>query len=115
MRNLHDVVRHWARVDEGIARNSSHAVGCGLVHVDDFVGVIVDDGGVVVNHRRVVDVGHLGDVHDGVGHVDLIHVVAAHVVGGDEDFSRSQREPSYAATAAESDGEMKSSSAHKRN
>src|SRR5262252_1017178 len=87
------VLRCRTRVHKCLTRYNSHAVRHALVDVGDIV-----NRRVLVNDHRVVDVGHLRDVHGCIGDVDVIHVCPAHVVSRNIDFSRSQREPSNSNT-----------------
>jgi hypothetical protein len=62
-----DVTGHWPRIHKSIARHGSHVC---LIDIRNAIhGRVVDVSCVV----SVVDGRHLGDVHDGVGYVDLIH------------------------------------------
>ena len=58
-----------------------------------IVGGVVDDG-------RVVDVGHLGDVHRRTADVDPGHVCLAHVIRRHINFPRTQWKPSHIAAEA---------------
>src|ERR1700730_15701200 len=74
-----------------------------LVHVIDFRDILL------VGVIQVVNVSHLGDVHNRVGDIHPLHVMRTTPIVRNVDFSGSQREPSDARATAQS----KSASAHK--
>src|SRR5579872_335804 len=83
-----DVARNGTRVDKSFARDHGHAT----VHATIGIGNVVD--GSVYNHS-VIDIVDSCNIYCRVRDVDAIHVSAAYPVTGNEDFSRSQREPSH--------------------
>src|ERR1700680_2244592 len=110
LRNLHDILRYRLGVHEGLTRNDGHPTIHVLVQICDpvYVRVVIDD-------HRVVNVGHLGDIHPRIGDVHIVHVGSAHTVSRYKHFSRSQREPSHGA-AANTDWELEArATAHEGN
>ncbi len=57
------------------------------LHITVRVGFVRDRGGVVVNNGRVIDVGHLRNIHRRTADVDAGHVSFAHMIGRHINFS----------------------------
>lgn len=62
--------RDWTSVDEGLVRHRRHRI----VHVLVDVVNSRDVGGVVVDDRGVVHVGHLSNVNSSVGDVHVVYM-----------------------------------------
>jgi hydrogenase maturation factor HypE len=99
---------HRASIRECVAVNSRHAVGHVLIHVVDTrdVGVVIGDiRGVVVYHRGVVNVGHLGYVHLRIGDVHIVDVAPTGPIRRNVNFPRRQWEPGDASSEPSSTNE----------
>ena len=94
------------RGDKGALRNRGHGSRDGPIGVRDVVDggvvvidvriVVIDVGRVVVvDDCRVIDIGYGRSVDVSVADIDPVHIVAAHVVGRNVDFTRTQWEPSH--------------------
>ena len=58
------------------------------LHIPVRVSNVRNGGGVVVNNGRVIDVGHLRNIHRRTADVDAGHVSFADVIGRHKNFSR---------------------------
>ena len=101
-----DVCRHGPRIHEGVVRHCCHRVR----HMLIGVGNPGDVGGVVVDDRGVVDIGHLGHANPRVRDVHVVHIARAGAIPRHKNFARCKREPSHAGADANSKAET--SSAH---
>ena len=81
--HLHARLRHRLCTGEGMLWDHHHRTLYIAVRVRD-----VRDGRSVVDDGRVVDGGHLRDVHRRITDVDAIHVCLAHVVRRNINFPR---------------------------
>ena len=88
-------LRHRLRAHERVLRNHHH---CAL-HIPVRIRNVGDVCGVV-NDRRVIDVGHLRNVHRGIADVDAVHVCLADVIRRHINFPRTKRKPSYISSPA---------------
>ena len=101
-----DVRRHWASIHESIARNHCYAVRHVLVNVGDVRHFI--------NSHVIVDISDLRNVHASVSDVHIVHVLATAAIPGNEDFARTQWEPTHANTAPDPNRESCSATANER-
>ena len=78
----HHVLRRRPSVDKCIMRYNRDSIRHVLVYIRDVV-----DRRIPVDDRRVVNVGHLRDVHRGIGDVHVVHISTADAISGDINFA----------------------------
>src|SRR5712671_2964976 len=69
-------------------RNCRHRAVHIAIHI-----IYVRDGRIVVDDGRVVHIGDRRLIDRGVAYVDAVHVLTAHLVRGNVNFTWTQREP----------------------
>src|SRR5262249_51077798 len=94
-------------VHESLAGDGRHRRRVSPVHIVNF-------GDITIDYDRVVDVGHLCDIHDTrIGDIDVLHVARAAAVARNVHVTRSEWKPGHACeAAAKGNGEAHAASAH---